>query len=193
MPSTSRRLRLLPAVPQPAGSGARLDDSLGRGDRLHPPAKRPRRLVVVALGLIALLLALGVLARALWPGPEKGADIRSGTTAVTARGLAARYGIDVTLIAVSAAGGLVDFRYQVVDPDKANPIIHDIDLFPRMVEESTGATLVMRSLPHNHKKELEFGGSYFFLLPNANNALHQGSRVTLVIGDARLEHVLVKG
>jgi hypothetical protein len=158
-----------------------------------PPATHSRRLGLLVLGLIALLLVLGALARELWPRPERGVDVRTGTTAVTAKGMAARRGIDVTLIGLTAAGGLVDFRYQVVDPDKANPMIHDLGLFPKVIEESTGATLAMRSLPHNHKKELEFGGTYFFLLPNAHNALHRGSRVTLVIGDARLEHIVVKG
>ncbi len=146
---------------------------------------------MLVLGLIGLLLLLGASAKALWP--EKGVDIREGTTLVTAKGMAARHGIDVTLIGVTAAGGLVDFRYQVVDPDKATPVVHDLDLFPKLIEERTGAMLAMRSLPHNHKRELEFGGTYFFLLPNAHNALHPGSRVTLVIGDARLEHIVVKG
>ena len=39
--------------------------------------------------------------------------------------MAARYGIDVTLVAVTAAGGLIEFRYQVVDPDKADRVVHD--------------------------------------------------------------------
>ncbi len=141
--------------------------------------------------MVALLLLIGgVSAKALWP--EEKADVRDGTTLVTAKGMAARYGIDVTMIGVTAAGGLIDFRYQVVDPDKANPLIHDVRLFPKLIVEDTGATLGMRSLPHNHKRELELGGTYFFLLPNANNAIHESSRVTLVIGDARLEHIVVK-
>ena len=64
-------------------------------------------------------------------------------------GMAARYGIDITLIGVTAAGGLIEFRYQVVDPDKANPIIHDLRLCPKLVVEDTGATLALRSLPHS--------------------------------------------
>ena len=146
----------------------------------------------MALSLVALVVLLvgGVSGKALWP--DRKADIRDGTTLVTANGMAARYGINVTLIGVTAGGGLIDFRYQVVDPDKANPIIHDLDLFPKLIVEGTGATIGIRSLPHNHKRELQLGGTYFFLLPNANNAIHRGSRVTLVIGDARLEHIVAK-
>jgi hypothetical protein len=155
------------------------------------PRQKGRRHWLLAVGLVAVLLVIGgISAKVLWP--EGKVDVRAGTTLVTAKGMAARYGIDVTLIGVTAAGGLIDFRYQVVDPDKANPIIHDLDLFPKLVVEDTGATLGLRSLPHSHKAELELGGTYFFLLPNANNAIHQGSRVTLVIGDARLEHIVAK-
>ncbi len=145
----------------------------------------------VAVGLV-FVLVIGLVG--FWfLRPGRAADVRSGTEVVTSQGLAARYGIDVTLIGVTAAGGMIDFRYQVVDPDKADQVIHDLDIFPKIVEEDTGATLVMRSLPHSHNQQLELGGNYFFLLPNASNALHPGSSVTLVIGDVRLEHVIVQG
>jgi hypothetical protein len=157
----------------------------------EPPQERPRRLRFVAGALVAIVV-VGALGARAWVS-ERSADVRNGTTLVTPEGMAARYGIDITLVAVTAAGGLIDFRYQVVDPDKANAIIHDIDLYPKLVVEDTGATLAVRSLPHNHGKVLELGGSYFFLLPNANNAVHAGSLLTLVVGDARLEHVVVQG
>lgn len=157
------------------------------GDRSEKPSRRR----LIAIGLVALLLVGGVAARAWWP--ERKADIRDGTTLVTAEGLAARYGINITLIGVTAAGGLIDFRYQVVDPDKANAVIHDLDLYPVLIVEDTGETLGLRSLPHSHGAVLELGGTYFFLLPNANNAVHPGSMLTLVMGDVRLEHVVVQG
>ena len=160
--------------------------------RPDPPRQRSRRSRVIVIGLVALLVAGGIGARAWWSG-RRGADVRAGTTLVTSEGMAARYGISITLIAVTAAGGLIDFRYQVVDPDKANAVIHDLDLYPKLVVEATGETLGVRSLPHNHGKVLELGGTYFFLLPNARNAVHPGSMLTLVIGDARLEHVVVQG
>jgi hypothetical protein len=158
----------------------------------HVSDKRPHRPRLIAVGLAALLLAVaGVSAWVLWP--ERKADIRAGTTLVDAKGMAARYGINVKLIGVTAAGGLIDFRYQVVDPDKANPILHTRSLLPKLIVEDTGATLAMRSIPHNHGKELELGGTYFFLLANAHNAIQAGSPVTLVIGDARLEHIVAEG
>lgn len=152
-------------------------------------AKRPRRGRMVVIGLVAILLLGGGAARAWWP--EQKADVRAGTTLVTSEGMAARYGINVNLIGVMAAGGLIEFRYQVVDPDKAGRMIHDVNLLPIVVVEETGATMVI-SRPH-HAADLQLGGTYFFLFANAHNAIHAGSQVTLVMGDARLEHIVARG
>lgn len=165
-----------------------IDTRLEEHDPDTPPKEQRfrRRRQVAVLGVVALLVA-GCLAWTWWP--ERKADIRAGTTLVTTQGMAARYGIKVTLIAVTAAGGLIDFRYQVVDPDKANAVIHDINLYPKLVVEKTGATLALRSLPHSHGAKLELGGTYFFMFANAHNAIHAGSLLTMVIGGARLEHI----
>jgi hypothetical protein len=50
----------------------------------------------------------------------------------------------------------------------------------------------MLSRPHNHKAEVKLGGTYFFLLANANNAVHDGTKVTVIVGDVRLEHVTAR-
>ena len=148
-----------------------------------------RRRVLVVLALVAVLAALGV---ARWSAARAG-DVLAGTEAVSATELAARNGIDVDLIAVTAAHGLVEFRYQVVDPDKATRILHDADLAPTLVDEDSGATLRMSAPPHKHGGELRLGGTYFFLMANSHDALHRGSHVTLVMGDARVEHLEVQG
>jgi hypothetical protein len=150
--------------------------------------KRPSRRRFVAIGVVAVLLLGGGAVGARWL--EQKADVRAGTTSVTAEGMAARYGIDVNLIGITAAGGLIEFRYQVVDPDKADRMIHDVKLLPIVVVEETGATMVIPR-PH-HAAELQLGGTYFFLFANAHNAIHAGSQVTLVMGDARLEHIVAQ-
>jgi hypothetical protein len=119
-------------------------------------------------------------------------DVRDGTRAVSRAEMAAREGVDVNLVAVTAAGGLVELRMQVVDPDKAYAVLHEADRRPVIVSENTGETLQMAA-PSHHRGDLELGGQYFFLLANAHNAVETGTPVTLVIGDSRLEHVEVQG
>lgn len=162
-------------------------DVLIREPGAAPPARRARRRWVAVVAVL-LVVAAGLV---WWQGRER--DVRDGTDLVTTQGLAARYGVDVDLIAVTAAGGLIEFRYQVVDPDKATRILHETRLAPTLVDEASGATLVMSAPPHKHGGELRLGGTYFFLLANSSNALHQGSKVTLVMGDARVEHLVVEG
>jgi hypothetical protein len=163
-------------------------------DTLTPPidtpaaGARPRRwrrwVTLVLVLVLAGLTTRTVLAH--------GADVRSGTQAVTAQEFAARTGVKVTLLGVTAGGGMIEFRYQVVDPDKASLLLHQDDRRPILVAEDTGATLAMLSRPHNHKAEVKLGGTYFFLLANANNAVHDGTKVTVIVGDVRLEHVTAR-
>lgn len=150
-------------------------------DRAHPRRSRSWVAIVLALAVTGFLVV-----RSMLPST---ADVRSGTEAVNAQEFAARTGITVSLLGVTAGGGMIEFRYQVVDPDKASRLVHDDAVRPILVVEDTGATLVMSSRPHGHKAELKLGGTYFFLLANANNAVRKGSRVTIVVGDVRLEHV----
>ncbi len=149
------------------------------------PSRRRRRWVIGA----AVVAVVALVAYGPWRGA---ADVRDGTTPVSRQDMAARHGVDVTLVAVTAAGGLVELRVQVTDPDKADSILHDESARPAIVSEDTGATLVMAAPPHQHG-ELQLGGSYFFLLANAHNAIRAGSEVTLVLGDSRLEHLEVQG
>jgi hypothetical protein len=152
-----------------------------------------RRRLLIPLGLVAVVALGASIAVAMGLGNQK-PDIRDGTTLVDNEGLAQRYGINIKLIALSAAGGLVDFRYQVVDPDKADSVIHNVKNYPKLIVEETGETIVMTSLPHSHNSNsVQVGGTYFFLLANSHNAIHKGSRLTVVVGDARVEHYVVQG
>ena len=164
-------------------------ETLADGPSAPEQAPQRRRAVraVIALALLSIIVlgARAVLVR----GPD---DVRSGTDAVSSEVFAAHSGIKVDLLAVTAAGGLIEFRYQVVDPDKAARLVHDETLRPILVVEDSGATLVMSSRAHKGMADLRLGGTYFFLFANANNAMREGSRVTVIIGDVRLEHVVAQ-
>ncbi len=168
-------------------------DTLAPEAPAPPPAQTGRRTRRRLVALVAVLAVLAVGGSVQAWRQHRASDIRNGTTLVDADGMAARYGIDIDLLAITAAGGLVELRYQVVDPDKAAPLVHDPDLSPALVSEETGRTLVMSTPPHHHGTELQLGGTYFFLMANAETALHKGDEVTVVIGDARLEHIEMQG
>ena len=110
---------------------------------------------------------------------------------VSAAGLEQQSGVRVVRVAVSGDGGLLDLRYQVVDPDTAN-VLHDPAYPPEMVEEKTGLVVDNLFMGHQHKGRLRLGETYFLLFENPGNIVHRGARVTVVLGDARVQHVRVQ-
>jgi hypothetical protein len=97
-----------------------------------------------------------------------------------------RYGIKFNLVAVTAAGGLVDVRFTVIDQEKAERILHDQDTLPLLYVPTTGA-LLQAPQPHAHKFDFLSGASYFLLYPNAGGAIQAGVPVSVVINDIRLD------
>ena len=183
----SRDVKAPDCIPASTPTEAEMPEEPTAGVSATPgPSWRRRRWVV----LLALLAGLGLLLA--WSPWQHPADVRAGTTAVDESGMAARHGVEINLVAVTAAGGLIEVRLQITDPDKADAVLNDAGTRPILVSEDTGETLRMAAPPHHHGS-LELGGQYFFLLANAHNALHAGSEVTVVIDDSRLEHIEVQG
>jgi hypothetical protein len=102
-----------------------------------------------------------------------------------------RTGVRPVHVAVTGAGGLIDLRYQVVDADKATAA-HDPKRPPSLVDEASGKPIDVTWMGHSHASNFRAGSSYFELLINSRGRLERGSRVTLVFGAARLEHLRVE-
>ncbi len=102
-----------------------------------------------------------------------------------------KYGLQVSLIAVTAAGGKIDFRLKVLDAAKAQNLFKDKKNFPVLLTEN-GSVM---QIPEEEKPEnLAFGdnSNLLLLFPNSNGSIHAGSAVTLRFGDASLEPIKVK-
>lgn len=147
---------------------------------------RPRRWDRLAL-LIALALFLAALAL--------GFVLQSRTTPLSMESIEAaiedRYGIHVTMVAVTAAGGVVDFRFKVTDPEKAEKYMHGpYNELPILIAETNGTRIDPRT--HIHKANYEFGRTYYMIYRNPGGVIEPGSEVTIVLGDLRLNHVPVR-
>jgi hypothetical protein len=169
-----------------------------------PPATQgrgwgPRRLRVLG-ALTGALVVLAVAGLALWlpnrsTGATKAADVvplSLERPVVSPDGLAERSGVKITHVAVTGGGGLIDLRYRVFDPDKANTL-HDKRTPPTLVDEQNG--LVVNRLLMNHavhKGPLQAGVSYYLVFNNPGNLVRRGSMVTVLLGDAEVQHVVVR-
>jgi hypothetical protein len=155
---------------------------------------RPRLLgyltgVALACGVAALALGLPHSQGGRQPAAAK-VPASWQRPVVSKAGLAERSGVKLTRVAVTGAGGLVDLRYQVLDPDKANTL-HDKATPPALVDEQTGLVVNQLFMGHSHHGSYKVGVSYYLVFENPGNWVHRGSKVSVLLGNAQVEHVAV--
>jgi hypothetical protein len=148
-----------------------------------------------------VLVAAGIGALALWlpqrssgeasAAPNAGPRPPWQRPAVSAPGLAERSGVRLIRVAVTGGGGLLDLRYQVVDPSKA-VTVHEAKTPPAIIDEHTGLVLNRLLMGHAHHGQLKPAVSYYLIFENTGNWVRRGSEVTVLLGDAQVEHVVVK-
>ena len=106
-----------------------------------------------------------------------------------------QWGIEVQSISLSAGGFMFDFRYRVVDPDKAVPLFQR-STKPVLVDEASGARFAVPAPPKvgalRASQAPEAGRTYFILFANPGRYVKAGSKVTLEIGECRIEHLTVE-
>jgi hypothetical protein len=110
---------------------------------------------------------------------------------VSEAGLAERIGVRIEHVSVSGGGGLVDLRFQVVDPDKA-AAVHDRGAPAAVVDESTGVVVNALLMGHAHTAPFKPGVTYYLVFENPGNLVHRGSDVSVLLGNAQVEHVVVE-
>jgi hypothetical protein len=170
----------------------------GTGPASAPRSRfRPPGRVRIAGFLAGVLIAAGIGTLALWlpqrssgqPSVQPPPEWRR--PAVSASGLAEHSGVRLVRVAVTGGGGLLDLRYQVVDPNKALTV-HEAKTPPAIIDERTGLVLNRLLMGHAHQGQLKPAVSYYLVFENTGDWVHRGSQVTVLLGDAEVEHVVVK-
>ena len=167
------------------------------------PASRRRRwgvsrtrLLGGLTGVVAVVVVAGLalwLPHVLGGGAKRTADnvpVSWQRPVVAADGLVQRSGVKITQVAVTGDGGLVDLRFKVVDPDRANAV-HDPATPPAVVDEESGLVVHELLMNHSHTGAYKAGVTYYLVFNNPGNWVHHGSRVSVMLGNAQVEHVLV--
>ncbi len=106
-----------------------------------------------------------------------------------------RWGVKILPIRLTANDYMIDFRFEVIDADKARPLIAK-DAKPNLIDETSGAKL---SVPDTGKLgSLRAKGkpidnrTYFIIYSNPKGLVKKGSKVTVVIGDFKAENLVVE-
>lgn len=133
------------------------------------------------------------------PFPVSETTARDGAPEEPAASTAERWGIEVEGVRRTAAGALLDFRYRVVDAERAAPLMdhrEDAWIVPRSRD---GERLVvptsrlgsMRQTDRSAARPAE-GRTYFALFGNPGGVVRAGDRVDVVIGEVLLEDLVVQ-
>ena len=160
----------------------------------HPPQQRSAplgRFVFPAVVTVVLVSLVGFLGYRPWAARQT-TITDSAVERISAAELEERYGLRVRLIAVTAGGGMVDLRIRILNAEQASLLLGHPPKMPLLVAEDGGTTLQAPEGSMMDDVQLQDGGVLILLYANAQHAINPGSRVTLIIGDLRLEHLIAQ-
>lgn len=114
----------------------------------------------------------------------------------SADALREQWGIEISSLRMSAAGQMLDFRYKVIDAEKAAPLVKP-EWKPYLLDEASGQRLPVPSMPklgslRQTAVKLRPGAIYYILFSNRAQVVNSGSKVTVVVGDCRIENLTVQ-
>jgi hypothetical protein len=180
-----------PGFPQgfPAEFGASpmQDAKINHTTTVQPSSIRFLLLAIILIGILGIGLYVNNIFKAFKP-----AAYSEGATVITQSMLEEKYGLHVNLIAVTAAGGMVDLRLKITDGEKAKLLLQDNKNFPVISPNVGNFQLNASEETKSQKIKFENNGDLFILFPNAGNAVKPGSTVALVFGDIVVEQVDVR-
>jgi hypothetical protein len=107
-------------------------------------------------------------------------------------------GITISGLRLSSAGYMLDFRYRVTEPEKA-AILMKKGTRLYLFNDSTGEKLevpdtpklgMLRQRPSN--EVLNKNHEYFALFANLGRRLKSGDKVSVMIGDTKIENLIIQ-
>lgn len=183
-----------------SGSAPPISRSEPGTDPVPPSRGRFRLLGPVTIGgfVAGVLLACALAVFAWWlPQRAGGQDetvappVEWQRTSVSESELPARSGVRLVRVAVTGGGGLLDLRFQVVDPNRA-AAVHEPETPPAIVDERTGLVFSRLLMNHEHSGEFKPALTYYLIFENTGNWVRRGTEVTVLLGAAQVEHVVVQ-
>jgi len=139
----------------------------------------------VTLLLICLGLALSSVALASMETKQGQSDSQK---------LADEWGIEVVSMRLTADNYMLDFRYKVVDREKARELFKG-GIKTMLIDQASGASFAVPNMPKigplrsaNMPKE---GKNYFMLFANPGQYVKAGNLVTVQVGDLEVKNLRV--
>jgi hypothetical protein len=106
-----------------------------------------------------------------------------------------KWGIEVTTLRMAVDGRMVDFRYRVLDSQKANTLFVRKNN-PYLIDQTSQKVLAVPNLgkvgPLRTSNNPQEGRIYWMFFGNKGGLVKPGSKVTITIGDFRVENLVVQ-
>lgn len=143
--------------------------------------------------LVAIALAFG-------PGTSLAAGAAAATSTVQVHPRAKTFlkrtwGIEILFVRSTSAGYMLEFRYKVIDPEKAKPLF-DRQTKPMLTHEESGAKFVVPTpaktgaLRNSNPPLVDH--TYWMFFANPGRYVKQGDLVTIEIGDFIADELVVQ-
>ncbi len=174
-------------------NGPRLTMTTGESQaRLVSWIKASDRTAIVGFGAMALLLQLTSCATApVYEGADQAARAEESRLETT-------FGIQVEGLHLTAAGSMLDFRYRVLDTQKAAPFLNG-KIQPYLLDEARSAKLGVPNTPTlgrirqtSRNNVIHTDRSYFIMFGNPGKALQSGDKVALLLGQVKITDLTVQ-
>ncbi|MEK7423525.1 MAG: hypothetical protein AAB131_06735 [Actinomycetota bacterium] len=143
--------------------------------------------------VVASVVLLAIAAATVWiVGSRTTTTAESSSSAVPpSPAIEDRYGVRFVGAYLTAAGGMVELEYQVLDGDKALAV--HTDAAAPIVEQSGIVFDTPGLAGHGHaKKPPEAGRREYVLLANTKGLLSVGERITIRVADLTLDGVILE-
>lgn len=109
--------------------------------------------------------------------------------------IAEQWGIEITSLRLTANGHMLDYRYRVLDADKATDLFKR-QIKPYLIHQKSEKVLAVPETaklgPLRNSNIPQEGKIYWMFFGNTGKLVEPGDKVTVVIGEFRVEDIVVE-
>ena len=109
--------------------------------------------------------------------------------------IAEKWGIEITSLRLTSNDHMLDYRYRVLDADKATDLFKR-QIKPYLIHQETGQVMAVPETaklgPLRNSNIPQEGKIYWMFFGNVGKLIQAGDKVTVVIGEFRVEDLVVE-
>ena len=103
----------------------------------------------------------------------------------------AKYGIQFYQVGITGVGGLVDVRFRILDPLKAEPVVGHHSVVKMLIGDERAAKILDTRALTPGDSTLVGGQGYYILFRNASGTVVRGDYIDIFVGDLEIKHIRV--